>query len=133
MSTHTNKNKSLYIARPKKNANINSTEEDIVFSNKLNGKPYIAYPKNENNKPAAASASVTLQEGMYVAYPTQEEAGEESVSSFSRIYKSENYLGLPERPGWSSKKGYTLSVYNSLIKNRWSISTFCQMFKLKVS
>ena len=133
MSTHTNHNKRLYIARPKNNTNINSTEEDILFTNKLSGKPYIAYPKNGNCKPDALPASVTLQEGLYVAYPKQEEAGEESVNSFSRIYMSENYLGLPERPRWSSKKGYSLSVYSSLFKNRWSINTFCQLFKLKVS
>ncbi|MCY7421502.1 MAG: hypothetical protein LH478_07140 [Chitinophagaceae bacterium] len=133
MSTHTNKNKSLYIARPKKNINNNSTEEDIVFTNKLSGKPYIAYPKNGNYSSDVASAGIALQEGLYVAYPKQEEAGEESLNSFSRIHMSENYLGLPERPRWSSKKRYSLSVYNSLFKNRWSINTFCKLFKLEIS
>lgn len=133
MSTHTNTNRSLYIARPKKAENISNTEQEVMYANKLSGKPYIAYPKNGNYNTANASNAIELQEGLYVAYPKQEEAAEERVNTFSRLYMSENYLGLPERPRWSTKKGYSLSVYSSLFKNRWSINTLCQLFKAKVS
>ena len=133
MSTHTNINKTLYIARPKKTDSISSSEAEEIHANKLSGKPYIAYPKNGNYSTNIISEAIELQEGLYVAYPRQEEAAEERVNSFSRIFMSENYLGLPERPRWSTKKGYSLSVYSSLFKNRWSINTFCQLFKARVS
>ena len=133
MSTHTNTNKALYIARPKKADNISCTEQDGLHANKLSGKPYIAYPKNGNYNTNVASEELELQEGLYIAYPRQEETAEERVNSFSRIIMSENYLGLPERPRWSTRKGYSLSVYSSLFKNRWSINTLCQLFKARVS
>lgn len=133
MSTHINTNKTLYIARPKKADNIISAEEEVVHANKLSGKPYIAYPKNGTLSTNVVLEGLKLQEGLYVAYPRQEEAAEERVNSFSRIIMSENYLGLPERPRWSTKKGYSLSVYSSLFKNRWSINTFCHLFKSRVS
>lgn len=132
MSTHTNTNKALYIARPKKGSYTSTTDQDIVFNNKLSGKPYIAYPKNGGFN-RAVMASPVLQEGLYVAYPRQEEAGEERVNTFSRLYMSENYLGLPEEPRWSDRKGYSHSIYKSLFKNRLNISSLCQLFKAKVS
>lgn len=133
MNTQTNTNKILYIARPKKTENVSNAEQEVLYTNKLNGKPYIAYPKNGNYKPKPVPQKVELQEGLYVAYPRQEKAAEERENTFSRLYMSENYLGLPERPRWSTKKGYSLSVYSSLFKNRWSINILCQLFKAKVS
>lgn len=133
MNTDINTIKTLYIARPKKPENVSNAEQEVIYANKLTGKPYIAYPKNGNYKPQPTALKVELQEGLYVAYPRQEEASEEGANTFSRLYISENYLGLPEKPGWSTKKGYSLSVYSSLFKNRWSINTLCQLFKAKVS
>lgn len=133
MNTNINTNKTLYIARPKKIAHLNITDEHIIAANKLSGKPYIAYPKNRNQHASTVVNKIDLQEGLYVAYPRQEEASEESLNSFSRLQLTENYLGLPEQPRWSSKKGYSLSVYRSLSKNKWSINTLCQLFKAKVS
>ena len=133
MNTQTNTNKSLYIARPKKTDNVSNVEQEVIYANKLTGKPYIAYPKNGNVNPKSVPPKVELQEGLYVAYPRQEEASEERENTFSRMYMSENYLGLPEKPRWSTKKGYSLSVYSSLFKNRWSINTLCQLFKARVS
>ena len=62
MSTHTNTNKSLYIARPKKTDSISSSEAEVIHANKLSGKPYIAYPKNGNYSTNIISEAIELQE-----------------------------------------------------------------------
>ena len=63
MSTHTNTNKTLYIARPKKADNIINAEEEVVHANKLSGKPYIAYPKNGTLSTNVVLEGLKLQEG----------------------------------------------------------------------
>ena len=133
MNTDIKTIKTLYIARPKKTENVSNVDQEIIYANKLTGKPYIAYPKNGNYKPQPVAEKIELQEGLYIAYPRQEEASEEGTNTFSRLYISDNYMGLPEKPGGSAKKCYSLCDYSSFFKNRWSINTFCQLFKAKVS
>ena len=132
MSNPLNIKKSLYIARPKKTENVYSREQEIIYTNKLTGKPYIAYPKNSLNNPKPVPLDFEFQEGLYVAYPREDNAADKGENIYLRMYVSENNFGLPEQPGWSTKKGYSLSIYNSLSKNKWSINTFCQLFKAKV-
>lgn len=125
MNTQINIKKGPYVAVPKKDRSVASG--DVIVTNKMKGKPFIAYPKTEALSKKPVAENITMEEGLYIAYPKNQQ--EKVAAETSPDASDRKWFKEAERID-RNKKWFT---HRYMMCNRFCPINFADLFKLKAS